>query len=387
MPSTTLDGILVVSFEQAVAAPYCTSRLADAGARVIKVERDVGDFARHYDKAAGDVSSYFAWINRGKESLVADLKDAEDKSFLASMIARADVFVQNLAPGASERLGFGSAELRAAHPRLITVDISGYGNNNSYSEMKAYDLLVQAETGLAEITGRPEGPGRVGISVCDVACGMNAHAAVLEALLERERTGQGTAISVSLFDSIADWMNVPLLYKEGTGQTPQRLGLAHPSLAPYGAFDTSDGTTLLISIQNEREWQAFCAIVLGDAAIAGMAGFDSSAARVANRTNVDAKVASVFGSLKSDEVVRRLLEAGTAFGRVNDLDGLATHPALRRTSVKVPGGAVDLIAPASTFNGQSNALRSVPALGADTDHLHAEFSTPQNTHMTKGKMQ
>ena len=380
LPSKTLEGLLVVAVEQAVAAPYCTSRLADAGARVIKIERADGDFARNYDRAAGDVSSYFAWINRGKESVVADLKDPADQAFLSALLARADVFVQNLAPGAAARAGFSSAELRAAWPRVITVDISGYGEGNAYSEMKAYDLLVQAETGLTSITGRPEGPGRVGISVCDVACGMNAHAAVLEALLERERTGRGAAISVSLFDSIADWMNVPLLYREGTGSAPRRLGLAHPSLAPYGAFETAEGVAILISIQNEREWTQFCETVLEDGALATSAGFESSSARVANRAEVDARVARVFNARSTSEIERRLQEAGTAFGRVNDLDGLARHPALRRVPVAVPRGEVSMIAPAPVFDGVSNALRPVPPLGADTVRVRAEFmSSPART--------
>jgi itaconate CoA-transferase len=380
LPSKTLEGLLVVAVEQAVAAPYCTSRLADAGARVIKIERAEGDFARNYDRAAGDVSSYFAWINRGKQSVIADLKDPADKAFLSALLDRADVFVQNLAPGAAARAGFSSAELRAARPRLITVDISGYGEGNAYSEMKAYDLLVQAETGLTSITGRPEGPGRVGISVCDVACGMNAHAAILEALLERERTGRGAAISVSLFDSIADWMNVPLLYKEGTGLTPLRLGLAHPSLAPYGAFETADGVAILISIQNEREWTQFCEAVLEDGALATSAGFESSSARVANRAEVDSHVARVFSARSTSEIERRLQEAGTAFARVNDLDGLARHPALRRVPVVVPGGEVSMIAPSPVFDGASNALRPVPPLGADTIKVRTEFmSSPMRT--------
>lgn len=384
MPSKTLVGVLVVAFEQAVAAPYCTSRLADAGARVVKIERAEGDFARRYDQAAGEVSSYFAWINRGKESLVADLKSPADQEVLRNLIARADVFVQNLAPGAAARAGFGSEDLRRANPRLITVDITGYGEGNAYSAMKAYDLLIQAETGLAEITGLPEGPGRVGISVCDVACGMNAHAAILEALIERGRTGRGTGISVSLFDSIADWMNVPLLYKEGTGSAPKRMGLAHPQLAPYGAFRSADGVLILISIQNEREWALFCDIVLGDGSIATAPGFDSAYARVANRTAVDARVAEVFAALSAEDIAARLNAAGTAWGRVNDLDGLAHHPALRRVPVAVPGGQVPMIAPAPIFDGASNDLRPVPALGADSARLRAEFSTSQPADPAKG---
>ena len=252
--SHPLSGLTVLSLEQAVAAPYCSSRLADAGARVIKIERPEGDFARGYDKAARGLSSYFVWLNRGKQSLVADIKQPEDAALLHRILGRTDVFIQNLAPGASARAGFGSDELRERFPRLITVDISGYGDTGDYATMKAYDLLVQAESGLAMITGHPAGPGRVGVSACDIACGMAAHAGVLEALIERGITGRGKGLKVSLFDGMADWMNVPLLFYEGTGTAPQRLGLAHPSICPYGAFATEDGALVLISIQNEREW-------------------------------------------------------------------------------------------------------------------------------------
>ena len=228
MTMLPLAGLLVVSLEQAVAAPYCSSRLADAGARVIKIERPEGDFARGYDKAARGLSSYFVWLNRGKQSLVADIKRPDDAALLHRILGRADVFIQNLAPGAAARAGFGSDELRERHPRLITVDISGYGDTGEYATMKAYDLLVQAESGLAMITGHPAGPGRVGVSACDIACGMAAHAGVLEALIERGITGRGKGLKVSLFDGMADWMNVPLLFYEGTGTAPERLGLAHP---------------------------------------------------------------------------------------------------------------------------------------------------------------
>ena len=259
-----LRGLTVLALEQAVAAPYCTSRLADAGARVIKIERPEGDFARGYDAAVNGLSSYFVWLNRGKESLVADIKDKADARLLHAILAQTDVFVQNLAPGAAARAGFGAAALRARYPRLITVDISGYGAGHAYDDMKAYDLLVQAESGLAGITGHPAGPGRVGVSVCDIACGMDAHAAVLEALIARGISGDGCALEVSLFSGAADWMNVPLLYFEGTGRAPQRVGLAHPSICPYGAFPTADGSLVLISIQNEREWARFCDGVLGE---------------------------------------------------------------------------------------------------------------------------
>src|SRR5215212_8501841 len=321
--SKPLAGLLVVSMEQAVAAPYCASRLADAGARVIKIERPEGDFARGYDTAAEGQSSYFVWLNRGKESVVLNIKETEDKVLLERLVAKADVFIQNLAPGAMARAGFGSAALRGKHPRLITVDISGYGEEGEYAGMKAYDLLVQAESGLASVTGRPEGPGRVGVSACDISCGMNAHAAVLEALIERGVTGRGKGIAVSLFDGMADWMNVPLLYFEGTGRAPERIGLAHPFICPYGAFETRDGALVLISIQNEREWAEICARFLEQPDLPAREGFRSNVERVAHRAMVDAHIAETFRDLTRDECAARLRATNTAFGFVNDLAGLS----------------------------------------------------------------
>ncbi len=367
-----LDGILVVTLEQAVAAPYCSSRLADAGARVIKIERPEGDFARGYDAAVHGLSSYFVWLNRGKESLVADIKHPEDAALLARLLVRADVFIQNLAPGAATRAGFGSDALRARHPRLITVDISGYGEGHSYAGMKAYDLLVQAESGLAGVTGHPAGPGRVGVSACDIACGMAGHAGVLEALIARGRTGQGQALRVSLFDGMADWMNVPLLCFEGSGRAPARMGLAHPSICPYGAFPTADGTEVLISIQNEREWRSFCAGVLDEPDLAAAPGFNSNTARVANRAAVDGRVAAALGVLSRHEAAARLRAAGTAFGFVNDMAGLAAHPALRRVTVQTPGGPASVVAPPVLREGPQ-VLGAVPATGEHSDAIRAEF--------------
>ena len=368
-----LDGLLVLSLEQAVAAPFCSSRLADAGARVIKVERPEGDFARGYDAAVHGLSSYFVWLNRGKQSLVADIKDPADAAVLHAVLERADVFIQNLAPGAAERAGFGSASLRARYPRLVTVDISGYGEGHAYADMKAYDLLVQAETGLAGITGHPAGPGRVGVSVSDVACGMAAHAAVLEALIGRGITGEGRGIAVSLFDGTADWMNVPLLYAEGTGRTPARLGLEHPSICPYGAFATADGSMVLISIQNEREWAAFCRTVLDDPDLPGRPGFDSNNARVANRAAVNQVVGAALGRLTRNQVADRLRESRTAYGFVNTLSDLGTHPALRRVTVGTPGGPASIVAPPAIHDGRAPVLGPVPAIGEHTAAIRAEF--------------
>jgi crotonobetainyl-CoA:carnitine CoA-transferase CaiB-like acyl-CoA transferase len=369
-----LEGLLVVTLEQAVAAPYCSSRLADAGARVIKIERAEGDFARGYDRAAKGQSSYFVWLNRGKESLVADIKQPEDAALLARIIGRADVFIQNLAPGAAARSGLGSDDLRAANPRLITVDISGYGDTGEYADMKAYDLLVQAESGLASITGHPAGPGRVGVSACDIAAGMAAHAAVLEALIARGITGVGKGLKVSLFDGMADWMNVPLLFFEGTGIAPPRMGLAHPSICPYGAFATADGTLVLISIQNEREWKEFCRVFMQLPDLPSEPGFETNVIRVGNRAVVDARVASVFAGLSRDVAAARLRAANTAFGFVNDVAGLSVHPALRRVSVQTPNGEVSIVAPPAIVSDRALNLGPVPAIGAHSERIRAEFN-------------
>ncbi len=369
-----LDGLLVLSLEQAVAAPYCSSRLADAGARVIKIERPEGDFARGYDAAVHGLSSYFVWLNRGKESLVADLKAPADVALLHRILARADVFIQNLAPGAADRAGFGSAGLRARYPRLVTMDISGYGSGHDYTEMKAYDLLVQAESGVASVTGHPAGPGRIGVSACDIACGMAAHAAVLEALIARGVTGQGRSLACSLFDGMADWMTVPLLYTEGTGRIPARMGLAHPSICPYGAFATADGALVLISIQNEREWASFCAVFLEEPGLAVADGFDSNNARVTNRPAVDGHIAAAFGRLTRDAAAAGLRAAKVAYGFVNDVPALARHPALRRTTVEVPGGTVELVAPPVILDGQAPMLGPVPGIGEHSAKIRNEFS-------------
>ena len=369
-----LSNLLVVSLEQAVAAPYCSSRLADAGARVIKIERAEGDFARFYDKAAAGLSSYFVWLNRGKQSLAADIKDQADATLLHRILAKADVFIQNLAPGATARAGFGSEALRERNPGLITVDISGYGDTGEYATMKAYDLLVQAESGLASITGHPAGPGRVGVSACDIACGMAAHAGVLEALIERGITGRGKRLKVSLFDGMADWMNVPLLFYEGTGKAPERIGLAHPSICPYGAFATSDGALVLIAIQNEREWAEFCAGFLEEPGLPRRAGFETNVARVANRSAVDGHIGAAFARLTRAEAAAKLRAANTAYGFVNDVPAFARHPALRRTRVETPNGEVSIAAPPVLFSDGARPLGPVPDIGQHSASIRAEFA-------------
>ncbi len=283
-----LEGITVVALEQAVAAPYASGRLADAGARVIKIEREEGDFARGYDTLVRGESAYFVWLNRGKESIRLDLKNPVDKDLLERMIARADVFIQNLAPGAAARLGFGADALLARYPRLICCSISGYGEEGPYRDQKAYDLLIQAESGLCAINGTEAGAARVGVSVCDIAAGMTAFQAILQALFARERTGKGRAIDVSLFHSMTDWMNVPYLQTRYGGRKPARVGLRHPTIAPYGAYDCADGKAVLISVQNEREWRRLCAEVLGHPDLATDPRFVTNSLRVANRPALEA---------------------------------------------------------------------------------------------------
>ena len=424
--SLPLSGLLVVALEQAVAAPMCTCRLADAGARVIKIERPEGDFARGYDKLAkphtdarertskqedtreradvkqedtreradvkqedareradvkqedgrerpdGGESAYFVWLNRGKQSLVLDLARDDDKAVLAAMLARADVFVQNLKPGAIAKLGFPLDQLRRTHPRLVICSISGYGEDGPYAARKAYDMLIQAESGLASLTGSPDAPARVGVSVCDIAAGMNAYEAILEALIARGRTGDGAAISISMFDAMADWMAVPLLQYEG-GQPPRRMGLAHTSIAPYGVFKTADGADILISIQSDREWRVLAAQVLGDSALAADPAFATNVARVKRRADTDARVQAVFGATDVAPLTQTLAAADIAFARVNDTADLAAHPQLRRIEVETPSGTVSYPAPAARRDGAPRSYGAVPALGEHSAVIRAEF--------------
>jgi formyl-CoA transferase len=368
-----LDGLLVVSLEQAVAAPTCTCRLADAGARVIKIERPEGDFARLYDDVVHGESAYFVWLNRGKQSIVLDLTAAADKALLEAMLGKADVFVQNLKPGALARLGFAAERLRRDYPRLIVCSISGYGESGPYANRKAYDLLVQAEAGLASVTGGPEGPARVGVSVCDIAAGMNAYEAILEALIARGRSGEGAEISVSMFDAMADWMTVPLLQHEG-GKPPQRVGLAHTSIAPYGVFKSRDGADILISIQSDREWRVLTERVLGDAALGTDPSFATNVARVRNRGETDRRVGAAFAALPLDALMQKLAAADIAFARVNGPAELASHPHLRRVTVETPSGPAAYPAPAAQWADDARHYGKVPALGEHTEQVRAEFA-------------
>ena len=369
-----LEGLLVVSLEQAVAAPTCTCRMADAGARVIKIERPEGDFARGYDTLVHGESAYFVWLNRGKQSVVLDLTRQEDTALLEAMLAKADVFVQNLKPGTVAKLGFAIERLRKDYPKLICCSISGYGESGPYAQRKAYDLLIQADSGLSSVTGGPEAPARVGVSVVDVATGMNAYEAVLEALIARGRTGEGSAVGVSLFDAMADWMTVPLLHTEG-GKPPQRIGLAHPSISPYGVFKSRDGSDILISIQNDREWRILAEKVMGDAALAADPGFATVIARANRRSDTDGRVQTAFGSMDVAEIEKKLAAADIAYARVNDTSLLAKHPHLRRITVDTPSGPASLPAPAPVRSGEPRRYGAVPALGEHTEMVRKEFSS------------
>jgi len=356
-----LAGLTVVAIEQAVAAPFASSRLADAGARVIKIERPEGDFARGYDRAAAGQSSYFVWLNRGKQSVTLDLGSRAGKAELERLLAGADVAIQNLKRGALERLGFGFDRLCREFPRLIACSISGYGENGPMAERKAYDLLIQAESGLCSITGGPSEPARVGISIVDIATGATAHSAILEALIRRGVTGKGANISVSMFDVMADWLTVPLLNHE-SGRTPQRVGMAHPSIAPYGVFTTRDGQPILISVQSDREWVQLCDRFLGRPELGADPRFATNVARVARRAETDAAVAEGFARRDASEAVAALVEADIALAPVNDMAGLAGHPHLRRVTVDTPGGPVSFPAPAPMFADEVRAYGPVPPL-------------------------
>ncbi|KQW39927.1 CaiB/BaiF CoA-transferase family protein [Rhizobacter sp. Root404] len=363
-----LQGIVVVALEQAVAAPYCSSRLADAGARVIKIERPEGDFARGYDKAVHGESSYFVWINRGKESVALDLRQEDAKATLAELVAGADVFIQNLAPGAAERLGFGSDSLRARHPRLITCDISGYGESGPLKNLKAYDLLVQAESGLVAVSGAPGPWGRIGVSICDITAGMNALIGIQQALLQLARTGTGSGIKVSLFDSAAELMAVPYLQARYGNSAPDRVGLKHPSIAPYGAFTCTDGRDIVLSIQNEREWVSFCTSVVRLPELATDPRFDSNSRRTANRDDLEARVQQVFSGLTYAEAVDRLTEAQTAFGAINSVHDLIQHPQLRTRDMDVHGMTVKVPAPPYVTEWDEPTFAALPDIGQ-----HAEL--------------
>jgi crotonobetainyl-CoA:carnitine CoA-transferase CaiB-like acyl-CoA transferase len=367
--SKPLEGLLVVAIEQAVAAPTCTVRLADAGARVIKIERREGETARHYDKAVHGTSAYFAWLNRGKESVVLDLKGNDDIALARRMIERADVFVQNLAPGAGARLGLGSRELTETHPKLIAVDIVGYGQDTANRDMRAYDMLVQAEAGICAVTGTQEHPCKVGVSIADIGTGMNAYAAILEALLERGRTGRGQGIEVAMFDSMADWMAVPLLHYEYQGHETPRSGLSHASIYPYAAYQCIDGE-IVISIQNPSEWLRLCADVLHRPELAEDPLYATNPDRVKNRCSLDEIIVPFFAAMTRAEAIAFLSGASIAWSRVSTVADLASHPALRRVEVPGETGTFSCVAPPTR---RGLVAGPVPRLGQHTDAVRAEF--------------
>lgn len=372
-----LEGILVVSLEQAVAAPVATARLADAGARVIKVERPEGDFARGYDRLVHGESAYFVWANRGKESICLDLRQPGDLQVLRNMIAAADVFLQNLAPGAIERLGVGVKAMCAANPSLIYVSISGYGEDGPYRYQKAYDMLIQGESGLLSVNGTPEGSARVGISVCDIAAGETAYGAILQSLIARARSGKGRSIDVSLFHTMADWMNVPYLQTRYGGTAPARLGLRHPSIAPYGAFTCSDGRQVLLSVQNDREWAAFAEQILGDASLSADPRYAANIGRVAHMAEIEAKIAPILAAIDREAAMQRLVVAGIACGRLSTMEEMEHHPQARHIVVDSPTGPVDMMAPGQRFSDpDAVGFGSVPALDQHGAELRREFSQP-----------
>jgi crotonobetainyl-CoA:carnitine CoA-transferase CaiB-like acyl-CoA transferase len=368
-----LEGILVVTLEQAVAAPYASNLLAEAGARVIKVERQEGDFARNYDHLVKGESAYFIWLNRGKESVCLDVKDDTDRKVLLSMLRRADVFIQNLRFGAVDSLGLDYDNLRAINPQLIMCSISGYGESGPYADMKAYDLLVQAESGLSSITGTPQGPARVGISICDISTGLVAYAAILRSLIRRSKTNGGAHIKVSLFDVMADWMNVPLLQRAYGGVQTQRVGMNHASIAPYGMYPARDGKGVVFSIQNEREWKIFCREILQDQTLLSDTRFDSVAHRAANRSALDKVILTTFSKYDQTDIMDLLRKNNIACGRLNTLDDVLAHPQRREVTVATPGGPVTLTAGGVVIDDYSSVALPVPALGEHTDRIKSEF--------------
>jgi itaconate CoA-transferase len=367
-----LDTVTVVSLEQAVAAPLCTRHLADHGARVVKIERPgSGDFARGYDETVHGLSSHFVWLNRGKESVTLDLKRAEAREALSKLVARADVLVQNLAPGAAARLGLDFATLAPHNPRLVVADISGYGDTGPYRDKKAYDTLIQAEGGLMSVTGVAETPSRCGISVADIAAGMYAYSGILTALLQRERTGRGTRVEVSMLEALVEWMGYPIYYGRYGGKPPGRTGATHPSIAPYGPHRTGDGKTVVLGLQNEREWAVFCEEVLRRPDLATDRRFTSNSARVANRTQLTRIIEESFAGATADEVVARLDSAGIANGRLNTIADVAAHPQLaardRFCDVQTSAGPVAATLPPANLEGVTPSMGAVPALGQHTE--------------------
>lgn len=373
-----LDGITVVSLEHAIAAPFCTRQLADLGARVIKVERPgVGDFARAYDSRVKGLASHFVWTNRSKESLTLDLKQPDALSALKALLSQADVLVQNLAPGAAARMGLSFEALHAQHPRLIVCDISGYGDDGPYRDKKAYDLLIQSEAGFLSITGTPDDPSKAGNSVADIAAGMYAYSSVLSALLLRGKTGQGSHIDVSMLESLSEWMGYPMYYAFDGAAPPVRAGASHASIYPYGPFQAGDGGTVMLGLQNEREWKAFCELVLQDPALASDARFNNNALRSDNRLALKALIDQALSGLNTEQVLARLDQAQIANARMNDMAGLWAHPQLqaraRWQAVGSEAGEIAALLPPGRNNAFDYRMDPVPAVGQHTETILQEI--------------
>ncbi len=373
-----LDGITVVSLEHAIAAPFATRQLADLGARVIKIERPgVGDFARGYDETVYGQASHFVWTNRSKESLTLDLKHPEVQHIMAKLLETADVFVQNLAPGAVERLGLGEKDLTERYPRLVICNISGYGNSGPYRDKKAYDLLIQSEAGLVSVTGTPATPSKAGISIADIAAGMNAFSGILSALYLREKTGVGGSVEVSLLESLGEWMGYPLYYSHYGGSSPKRNGAMHAAIFPYGSFRTGDGKDVMLGLQNEREWEKFCNQVLLSPRLKDDPRFDSNPRRVANMEKLTAIIHAAFEDLDSGQVVERLENAGIANARINDMEEVWNHPQFaarqRWRDVPTPAGLIQALLPPATFSAFEMRMDAVPGLGEQSASILSEI--------------
>ncbi len=384
-----LEGVTVVSLEQAVAAPFATRQLADLGARVVKVERPgVGDFARGYDETVRGLASHFVWLNRSKESLTLDLKRPEARDILNRLLEGADVFIQNLAPGAAERLGFGAAELRENHPRLIVCDVSGYGSSGPYRDKKAYDLLLQCETGLVSITGTPDTPSKGGVAIADIACGMYAYAGILTALYAREKTGEGAAFEVSLFEALGEWMGFPAYFTAYGGKQPPRSGASHAAIAPYGPFAAGDGKAVFLGIQNEREWVRFCEVVLEQPKVATDPRLNSNSKRVANVGELRGVIEGVLRNLTAEQIIGRLDAAQIANARMNTVQEFVDHPQLRARDrwceVDSPVGPLRALLPPVTMEGFDTVMRAIPAVGQHTDGILKELDfDPETIHVLR----
>ena len=373
-----LQGITIVSLEQAVAAPFATRQLADLGARVIKVERpSSGDFARNYDKTVNGMSSHFVWLNRSKESITIDLKQDEAKMVLDKLLSKADVFIQNLAPGAVDRLGFGAAELKEKYPHLIICGISGYGSFGPYTDKKAYDLLIQCEAGLVSVTGTEDTPSKSGISIADIAAGMYTYTGVLTALIARHKSGKGAIIEISMLEALAEWMGYPLYYSAYGEDEPKRTGASHATIYPYGPFMAGDQKLVFMGIQNEREWAQFCEQVLEDAALTTDTRFNSNSNRVANNTSLRLIIEEVFQKMDSNQIIKHLEEAKIANARLNTVKELIEHPQLqvrnRWKEVESPVGTLKALVPPVTFDEIDTVMNPIPEVGEHTEAILKEF--------------